>query len=333
MLLVHIAVCLAVLVGAWSGPVSADAQPSSDCIATNRRQATNAQAKCFATDIQGKRRTFRLYMPATRREPLPLVLVLHGGGGSGGNMEWLTERGFNRIADRDGVVIAYPDGIGKSWNDGRTDFSTNAASDRVDDVGFLSALPRRITTLVPIDVTRVYATGMSNGGLMSHRLGCDAADVFAAVAPVAANLSVDLATRCRPARPISIAIVNGTDDPIMPWAGGTVQVLWMARGRVISTPATLARWLELDACAPVARRMRSDDVADDGTVLEQQSAACKDGTEVNLLAVRGGGHTWPSGHTYLGERLVGRVSREVDASDAIWRFFQRHRLPRTSTAH
>jgi polyhydroxybutyrate depolymerase len=100
-------------------------------------------------------------------------------------MEKLTEGKFNRIADRDGAIIVYPDGLGRGWNDGRTDLKSKAVAEQVDDIGFLRALPRKISSQFPVDTTRVFATGRSNGGPMSYRLACDAADVFAAVAPVA----------------------------------------------------------------------------------------------------------------------------------------------------
>jgi polyhydroxybutyrate depolymerase len=138
-------------------------------------------------------------------------------------------------------------------------------------------------------------------------------------------MSVDLAPVCRPARPIPIAIMNGTEDPIMPWAGGNVKVLWFKRGSVLSTSATLARWIELDHCGAMHADTVVDSVADDSTALARQTAQCAAMSEVDLFEVRGGGHTWPSGEQYLGERLVGRVSRELDANQAIWEFFRRHR--------
>lgn len=162
---------------------------------------------------------------------------------------------------------------------------------------------------------------------MSYRIACDAADLYAAAAPVAASMSADLAPACRPARPISVAIINGTEDPIMPWNGGPVKVLWFKRGSVLSTVATLARWSEFNHCGAMRPATVVDAVPGDGTALAQQTAECAGMNELELLEIRGGGHTWPMGEPYLGERLVGRVSRELDANEAIWEFFQRHRLP------
>ena len=316
----------AALAGAWlwASPSMAAPQASKDCVAINRKQARTSEARCYSVQHAGRVRTFRVYAPAQLKGPVPLVLVLHGGGGSGGNMEWLTERGFNRIADRDGAVIVYPDGIGKGWNDGRTDMKSEAVTEQIDDIGFLSTLAHELPAQFPIDPKRIYATGISNGGLMSYRIGCEAADVFAAVAPVAANLSVDLAPRCNPARPISITIVNGTEDPLMLWNGGPVKVLWSKRGETVSADATFKEWLKLDHCGAPHVGALIDAVRDDGTSVIEHGASCTMGAEVRLYEVRGGGHTWPGGEAYLGEWLVGRVSREIDANEVIWKFFQQH---------
>lgn len=305
---------------------AAGLHPSDACASVNRRIEATLEAKCFAMDFGGRERTLYIYAPAGKHAAMPLVFVLHGGGGVGAGMEWLTKSGFNRLADRDGAVIVYPDGIGKSWNDGRSDTSAASAQEHVDDIGWLRALPRELSGQYAIDLHRVYVTGISNGGLMSYRIACDAADIFAAAAPVAASMSVELAPICKPARPISIAIINGTDDPIMPWNGGPVKVLWLRRGNVLSTTATLARWSELDRCSALHADPVVDSVPDDGTALARQSAQCAAASEVELFEIRGGGHTWPAGVPYLGERLVGRVSRELNANEAIWTFFAHHHL-------
>ena len=299
--------------------------PSDACVSVSRRVGADLESKCFAMDFGGRERTLYIYEPAPKHPAGALLFVLHGGGGSAAGMEWVTKRGFNGLADRDGAVIVYPDGIGKSWNDGRSDTASKSAQEQVDDIGWFRALPRELSSHYSIDLHRVYVTGISNGGLMSYRIACDAADIFAAAAPVAANLSTDLAPVCKPARPISVAIVNGTEDPIMPWDGGLVKVLWFKRGNVLSTSATLARWVELDHCGAMQTDAIVDSVHEDGTTLAKHTSLCAGMSEVDLFEIRGGGHTWPLGEPYLGERLVGRVSRELDANEAIWEFFARHR--------
>ena len=300
--------------------------PSTGCVAANRKETRTLESQCYSIQHAGVTRTFRLYVPQEQKAHMPLVLVLHGGGGGGGAMEWLTKEGFNRIADRDGVIIAYPDGIKHHWNDGRFDPHARSGDESIDDLGFLRELPKEISASFPVDPKRVYATGISNGGLMSYRLACDAADIFAAVAPVAANMSEALATRCKPSKPVSMAIFNGTDDPIMPWKGGPIKVLWFDRGAVLSTSATQARWLELDQCASPHENGLVNAVPDDGTAILEHSAQCASKTELDLYEIQGGGHTWPGGEPYLGKRLIGNVSRELDANQAIWQFFAKHTL-------
>jgi polyhydroxybutyrate depolymerase len=195
-------------------------------------------------------------------------------------------------------------------------------------VGFLRKLPQELGALFSIDATRVYSTGISNGGFMSFRLACDAADVFAAVAPVTANFTAELAPRCRPARPISVAILNGTDDSLVPWGGGAIRVLFTNRGEVLSVPQTIARWRELNDCAALEPRTVRNEVADDGTTLRTHAARCAAGTELALFEIEGGGHTWPGGVQYLPRLLVGRTSRELDGAEVIWEFLRRFTLPR-----
>ncbi len=314
---------LALALGCPGAPLAAAIQPD-DCLAARRSDASR-EAACYSLVQDGHKRTLRVYVPKGHDAPLPVVLVLHGGGGNGGGMEWLTRHGFNRIADRDGALVVYPDGIDKGWNDGRG-ASRSAADAAVDDLAFLRALPAQLATLHRIDRTRLYVTGISNGGMMSYRLACDAADEFAAAAPVAANLSVELAPHCQPARAIPLLIMDGTDDPIMPWKGGTIRVLWMARGTVLSVEDSAARWLSLDHCAAFAPLPVMTADPPDGTSAAPRVAHCAGETEVRLYEIRGGGHSWPRGEPYLGALLIGHVSQALDANETIWSFFSQHAL-------
>lgn len=314
---------LALALGASSAPPAAAIQPDG-CLAARRKDESH-EAACYSLLHDGRKRTLRIYLPPGHSEPLPVVLVLHGGGGTGGGMEWLTRRGFNRIADRDGAIVVYPDGIDHGWNDGRG-ANRSAADAAVDDAGFLRALPAQLASLHPVDRARLYVTGISNGGMMSYRLACDAAEVFAAAAPVAANMAVELDGRCHPARARPLLIMNGVDDPIMPWHGGLIRVLWMTRGTVLSSEESAARWLSLDHCGALEPQAVIEADPADGTSAAPRSARCADGGEVRLYEIRGGGHTWPRGEPYLTPRIVGRVSRALDANETIWAFFRAHAL-------
>ncbi len=299
-----------------------------DCVPNRGRVQGTLESRCETLTHEGRKRTYRLYVPQRLHEPAPLLFVLHGSAGSGANMELMTWKGFNRIADRDGAIVVYPDGIGRGWNDGRSGVKSQATQENVDDVGFFRTLVHDLSARYHVDATRVYSTGISNGGFMSLRLACDAADVFAAVAPVAANLSADLGPRCKPSRPVSVAMLNGTDDPIVPWEGGQVSLAGVKRGMAWSTEQTFDAWAKLDECRERSDDQVTDKRIEDGTsVVLHVRSQCKAGSEVRLYEIRGGGHTWPGGARYLAEGIVGKTSEELDGAREIWAFLGAHRAP------
>jgi polyhydroxybutyrate depolymerase len=319
----HLSRTILVLVALGApGLAGAALAPSTDCLSSRGRLQDDVQSACFAMEHAGRQRTVRIYPEPRLTVAAPLILVLHGGGGSASSMELLTRAAFNRIADREGAIVVYAEGVDRHWNDGR-DLPETAARENVDDVGFILALIEEVARRQPLDRGRIYATGISNGGFMSMRLACDAAETFAAVAPVTAVLSEKLGARCAPARPVAIMIVNGTEDPLVPWAGGEVKVLGVSRGAVWSADRTFERWLELDGCSRSRRGgARTDNNPADKTVVVVHRERCRVDVEVRLYEIQGGGHTWPGGVAYASERLVGRVSQEMDASREIWTFMK-----------
>ena len=297
---------------------------ADDCVASRGIQLRGkVESRCETLAFGGLKRSYRIYVPAHPANPAPVVFVLHGGGGSGSGQELITKAGFNRIADREGIIVLYPDGVGRGWNDGRSDIHSTSARKDVDDVGYLEALLESVAARYAVDRRRVFATGMSNGGFMSYRLACDAANTFLAIAPVVAGLSVDLGPRCKPARPVSVAILNGTDDPLVPWNGGKVSVFGMTRGETWSAMRTYEKWIDLDGCKVRFDEPEVNKVADDETSLKRHRAVnCAAGTEVRLYEIRGGGHNWPRGAHYLGAAFVGRITQEFDGDAEIWSFFK-----------
>jgi len=167
----------------------------------------------------GLQRTYSVHIPNSydKTSPTPLVISLHGGGGTGQGMNKLTN--FDSIADAENFIVIYPDGFEKHWNDGRNVQRYRTQAQNIDDVGFISALIDNISNEVNIDAKRVYVTGISNGAMMSHRLGCELSQKIAAIAPVAGNIPANMASVWSPSRPVSVLIINGTDDPLVPWAG------------------------------------------------------------------------------------------------------------------
>jgi polyhydroxybutyrate depolymerase len=267
-------------------------------------------------EFGGLSRTYLVHLPPGR--PAGLVVNLHGGGSTGSGEERLTN--FDAVADADGFVVVYPDGIDNNWADGRGASEPDRRG--VDDVGFLTALAGKLQNEYGIDPGHVFATGMSNGGFMSNRLGCDRADVFAAVAPVSGTLGAGVS--CNPSRPVSVLEVHGTADPLVPFDGGTM------RGRggtsdVVSAPAMVERWRSADGCqgAPAAETLPS--TGGDGTVVHRfTSAPCAAGTAVVFYQVDDGGHTWPGGPQYLPKAIIGPTTHAFAASEAIGQFFTAH---------
>jgi len=267
----------------------------------------------------GVMRTFRVHLPPSYASNTahPLVLMLHGGGGSGRQFEEASSR-MDPIADREGFVTVYPDGSGvlKTWNGGGC--CGYAVQNDVDDVGFIGALLDHLDAELCIGRDRVYATGMSNGAIMSHRLACELTDRIAAIAPVAGT---DMTATCAPSRPIPVLQIHGTDDGHVPWDGG--EGCGPAGVAFTSVPDTMERWRTRNGCR-----------ATTGSYLEQGDGACsvytgcEGGGDVILCSIEGGGHNWPGGDPPAG--LVecpgnGGQSSTFIASEVIWSFFASYR--------
>lgn len=273
----------------------------------------------------GERRFYRLYVPDLRNHetPVPLVVALHGGGGNSRSMMNMTD--FNTIAEREGFAVLYPEGIDGNWNDLRDMTGRLDAIDERDDVGFLDALIDHIGGQYPIDNERIFATGISNGGLMSFRLACERADRYRAIAAVTAALPPQ---PCDPNGDISILVMNGTDDPLILWDGGDVSGT-NDRGAIISTPATMDFWREQYACddTPQITNLPDTDPDDGATVRVETYTSCTPSVEVVLYAIEGGGHTWPGGPQYAPVAFIGNTNRDINASEHIWQFFARQTTP------
>jgi len=283
--------------------------------------------------VGGLKRTYLLHVPPARdkTKPKPLLIALHGGGGQGKHMRRLTRGGFDRLSDQDGFVVAYPDGVEKHWNDGRGETAYRAHRDNVDDVGFISALIDRMVRELNVDPRRVYVTGMSNGAMMSYRLACDLSEKIAAIAPVAGAIPENLYPSCSPSRPVHVLAINNVNDPLMPFAGGNVTGPWGRKklGEVLSTAETVAFWARHNNCSlPPAVIYEPDRDPQDGTRIRKEVyPEGENDVTVILYAVEGGGHTWPGGNQYFNERIIGKTSRDMDASEVIWGFFKKHKAP------
>jgi polyhydroxybutyrate depolymerase len=274
-------------------------------------------------EIDGITRSYHLHVPsAVGPTPAPLVLVFHGGGGTGPGTERLTR--FTALADREGFLVAFPEGVEKNWNDGREFTSSRAHRDHVDDVAFVAALIDAIGRAHAVDPRRVYATGISNGGIFSHYLAAHLSARIAAIAPVVGGIADPPDAWLRPEQPVSVLMLQGTRDPLVPYHGGAVA---FGRGKIIDTEEAARRWAALNGGREPVREPLPADGKDRCGGLRTIYPGGRDGSEVTLVRLDGGGHTWPGGAQYLPERLIGRVCRDFDATVLIWDFFKAHPKP------
>jgi polyhydroxybutyrate depolymerase len=251
----------------------------------------------------GITRTYRYYAPPGTGGKLPLVFVLHGAGGTSEGLAPVVR--FERLAALKGFLVVYPDGFEKHWNDLRGIPEWSAQQRNIDDVGFFSAMIDRFVAQRNADPKRIFVTGISNGGLMSHRLGCELAGKVTAIAPVVRTLTTKLAEGCKPARPMPVHMFFGTADKLVPFEGG-IQKMGSAETPVLSAQATIEKWAALDGCAKTPAVTKTTDPAGSRQVFP----GCRQGAEVVAYIREGAGHSWPP-----------------DATELIWAFFERHSMP------
>ena len=265
--------------------------------------------------VDGQQRTYRVYRPAGLRSSAPLVIVLHGAAGTGQQAE--DSYGWDAQADGGKFLVAYPDGIRRTWNVD-PDCCGVAARDDVDDVGFITKLAGSFGPLV--DPRRTYATGISNGAMLAYRLACDT--VFAAIGPVSGTMI----NPCPQPKPISIIHIHGTADHTIPYDGGPGKRDNAGAGSRLpakidgpAIPSLIDRWRKTDGCA--APKSTSS-----GSVTTS-IATCPGGRAVELITIAGAGHQWPGSRpTPVAQRLLGldAPSTALRATPTIWTFFSEH---------
>ncbi len=289
-------------------------------------RASEAPAPAGLQELQVQGRAVLVHLPAglDATRPAPLVLAFHGGGGHAAHMADDSHYGLQRKADEAGFIVAFPNGYSRlpggrlaTWNAGGC--CGDARDKGVDDVGFVRAVVAAIQARYRVDAGRVFATGMSNGGMFSHRLACEAADVFRAVASVAGT---DATSTCTPSRPIAVLHIHARDDDHVRFNGGAGPNAFRDASKVmdfVSVPETVARWVQRDRCtAPPQRTLGVP-----GAFCETHSG-CSGGVNVQLCVTDTGGHAWPGADTV--RRGKPGASQALDANDVIWRFFEQAAL-------
>lgn len=282
--------------------------------------------------VGGAGRRYRLHIPRGYEagRPTPVVLAFHGGGGNPESMIGLS--GLNAKADEAGFVVVYPYGSGRD-PDTRLTFNAGnvggyAKEKNINDVGFAGALLDDLATAVSVDANRVFATGISNGGMMAYRLASELSDRIAAIAPVAGPMGT---ATCKPTRPVSVMHFHGSADELAPFNGGrgkgAAGVPAAARPEFFSVDYSIRNWVKVNGCVPEPVVVQLPDKAEDGMRATRKTwAGGKEGSEVVLIEIEGGGHTWPGMEPPT--PFLGESTKDISANDLMWEFFQKH--PRKS---
>jgi len=261
----------------------------------------------------GRERTWLIHVPAAvkHHRPMPLVVALHGGGGRGEGLVAMS--GLSDLAEQEGFLVVYPNGTNRllndhllTWNAG--DCCGYERDAGVDDVGFIGAMLDMLETGYPVDPARIFVTGMSNGGMLTHLIGSALAGRIAAIAPVAGALP----PQCpHPEQPVAVIMFHGTADEHVPYTGGWGKKALDRKARRASVADAVRFWTSADGCSatPVAESSVH--------ILTQTWPGGVQGTEVTLVTVNGGGHAWPGGTK--GRWLGGDTpTREINASEVMW---------------
>lgn len=270
----------------------------------------------------GEQRTYLVHTPPSYdgSTDIPMVLALHGGGGSAAGMEALSE--LSQKADEAGFIVVYPEGVmspmgHRTWNGGGC--CGYAMYNNIDDVGFIDVLLDTLNADYNIDPDQVHATGLSNGAYMSYRLACELSERIASIAPVAGSMNL---TSCNPQREVPVLHLHSYQDSIVPYEGG----VGSGPSGHYNPPvdSALNAWASMNGCNAL------NDTVHDGTGyrrIEWRDCSCE--KELRLLVTHDGGHSWPGGSPTWN---MDPVSQAIDANDRIWSFFRENPKPCNATS-
>jgi polyhydroxybutyrate depolymerase len=272
--------------------------------------------------VEGRERSYLVHVPPKYdpKKPTPVVLAFHGGGANADSMVRFS--GLNEKSDEAGFVVVYPNGTGRlervlTFNGGNC--CAYAMNNKVDDVEFTRQLLDDLAKSVNIDPKRVFATGMSNGGIMAYLLASELSDRIAAIAPVAGPMGTET---CQPKRPVPVIHFHGTADENAPFKGGKGEKS-ISSTEFYSVEHSIQAWVKANGCKAEPVVTTIPDRAKDGTTITRKTfGSGKDGAEVVLVVIEGGGHTWPGQEPRL--RILGKSTKNISANDLMWEFFEKH---------
>lgn len=274
-----------------------------------------AQQKNESILVDGLKREFVTYLPEgiNQADKSPVIISLHGRLGTA--IRQMKFADFKPLADRDKVIIVCPQGVDRSWNDGR---GTPANAKGINDVKFIDQLITYLVNTYRADPRKIYVTGMSNGGFMTSRLACELNTRIAAIAVVAASMDEDMGYQ--PNKPMPVMYIQGTKDPLVPFAGGAMKK--GAGGDIYGHEEVLKKWAAIDHCNNKPLITYPPVSVNDGTSVIKEEYSNGNGFKVIGLTIVDGGHTWPGGTQYLPKFMIGPVTKNLNACDEIWKFFK-----------
>jgi polyhydroxybutyrate depolymerase len=271
--------------------------------------------------VDGRERSYLVHVPdKAAGRPAPVVLIFHGGALNAKQM--VNFCGLNQKADEAGFIAVYPNGSGPrpsilTFNGGNC--CGYAQRLEIDDVTFTRRLLDDLESAASIDTKRIYATGFSNGAMMTYRIANELSDRIAAIAPVSGPVGSET---CNPSRPVPVLHFHGTKDEFCP-IEGKAGPRSTSRTDFFSVDQSVKTWVKANGCDPEPKIEALPDTTDDGTRATRTTySGGREGSEVILITIEGAGHTWPGREAAL--KLLGPSSKAVDANDLMWDFFQKH---------
>lgn len=310
---------MVLLVAGCSGEVVVSREAPSPALASVSDERTTTPTRLvepgwatIALRHDGRARPARVFLPTavTSKAAVPLVVALHGGLGSGEQLAATTR--FEAVAEREGFIVAFPDGVDRTWNGGRC--CNPAAAKRIDDVGYLAVLIEESAKRFPVDRGRVYMTGHSNGAIMAFRFACERPVLVVAIVPVAGSLEVPC-----PASGPSVALlsIHGDADRNHPLDGGRGERS-IAGVDFTSQAASMAAWNKAFECAGPATTTSADGLT------KTTWPGCRGGVAAGLTVIAGADHPWPGAQERRASALQGVPTQLMDATEAAWAFFKQH---------
>ncbi len=277
---------------------------------------------------EGRKRSWLIHVPEnySQSNKYPLLIVLHGGGGTAKQIQRNTRSRFNELADQEGFIVVYPQGIRKSWNDNpERDQNGYARKHNIDDVGFINKMILKLEADYNIVEGAIFACGISNGGLMSQTLAMELPSKIKAIGMVASNFGKHQIDKfAGGTQPFPIIFIHGVDDPLFPYDEGVIGVFNKPRGPVLGIEKSVSYMLELNGNTSEPLITPLPNPSTDGCDAEYYSYPNPRNPllKVELIKVNGGGHTWPGAtEQRLISRIVGPTTQDFSASDKLWNFF------------